>query len=151
MWGIDLSKIAVQYAAQRYTSINFAVANIYRLPILPDSVDLIIQILAPTHEAEYARVLKQGGYLVTITPNADHLWALKAHIYETPHKHQPKVPSFTHFTLRDKATIRDSIVLDNPEDIQAIFRMTPYYWRASQGVREQVGLLNQLETENWFE
>ena len=146
MWGIDLSKVGVQYAAQRYASINFAVANIYRLPILPSSVDLIIQILAPTHEAEYARILKKDGYLVTVTPNTDHLWALKSHIYETPRKHQPKIPDFTHFTLLDKATIHGSISLDNPEDIQSIFRMTPYYWRASEAVRERVGSLERLET-----
>ena len=147
MWGIDLSKIAIQYAAQSYPKINFAVGNAYHLPVLPNSVDLIIQILAPTNEAEYARVLKKDGFLVTITPNTEHLWAIKEQIYETPNKHQPKALDFTHFVLQDKAMINDRICLEEQSDIQSIFRMTPYYWRVSQTARERVESLHRLETE----
>lgn len=147
LWGIDLSKIAIQYAAQRYQAIRFAVANSFRLPILPNSLDLILQILAPGNEAEYARTLKKGGYLVTITPNTEHLWQMREVIYERPNKHQPKEEKRIHFVQQERVTIRDTITLDNQDDIRAIFQMTPYYWRASKAGREKVELLTTLRTQ----
>ncbi len=147
LWGIDLSKSAIHYAAQSYRNIRFAVANSYRLPILPNSLDLIIQILAPGDEAEYARVLRKGSHLVTVTPNVDHLWQMREVIYEKPNKHRPKEVERIHFTQQESATIHDAITLDNPADISSIFQMTPYYWRSSNAARKKVEALTALETQ----
>jgi 23S rRNA (guanine745-N1)-methyltransferase len=42
--------------------------------------------------------------------------------------------------------VTDTIVLQSQEDIQAVFRMTPYYFHTSEKDKEKLLSLTQLQT-----
>jgi 23S rRNA (guanine745-N1)-methyltransferase len=58
--GLDISKFAVQKAANKYSNHHFAVASTFQLPLENDSQDAILQIFAPSSELEIHRVLKSN-------------------------------------------------------------------------------------------
>src|SRR5262245_29759460 len=69
--GVDSSPDMLSYARQRVPGAEFHVAELDRLPLPDDAVDVIVCALAPEHVprldpvvAEFARVLRPGGDLV---------------------------------------------------------------------------------------
>ena len=68
IYGIDVSKKAVQYAAKKSREIRFAVGTNYRLPFLRSSMDCILSLFAPRDEEEFAAVLKPQGALIVAAP-----------------------------------------------------------------------------------
>ena len=67
-FGVDISKSAVNYAVKRDKKINFIVSSNFNLPIMPNTMDVIIRNFAPSDTAELKRVLKDNGRLVVVTP-----------------------------------------------------------------------------------
>ncbi|MFT5311807.1 MAG: 23S rRNA (guanine745-N1)-methyltransferase [Paraglaciecola sp.] len=130
--GIDISKIAVQKAAKRYTENSFAVASSYKLPLADKSQDVIIQIFAPSGDTEIKRVLNQQGIWVQVNPAAQHLQQLKQALYDRPlqHKAQDNVPEG--FVLLNEETLSFELQLDNPQQRMNLLMMTPFYWSAQQ-------------------
>jgi len=57
------------------------------------------------------------------------------HIYDTPRDNPPTPLETEGFTLVETREVRDIIHLSCNEDIQALFRMTPYYYKT--GARDQ--------------
>ena len=106
--GVDISKTALQYASKRFS------------PFVPE---------------EFARVLKPGGHLLRAYPLREHLWELKALIYDTPRDNPPTPLEPEGFTLVETREVRDIIHLSCNEDILSLFRMTPYYYKT--GAKDQ--------------
>lgn len=77
--GIDIAKEAVRLAAKRYHhAIRFAVADVKRrIPVADASVALLLNIFAPRHPAEFARVVAPGGTLLIAIPGPRHLIELR--------------------------------------------------------------------------
>ncbi len=75
--GMDLSKEAVHLAAREYPGSMWCVADLARCPLTSNSTDLILNILSPGNYAEFQRVLKPGGVLLKVIPNAGHLSQLR--------------------------------------------------------------------------
>ena len=133
--GVDISKTALQYAAKRSPAFTLCVASCAHLPVEDGSVDEVLNIFSPFVPEEFARVLKRSGYLLRAYPLREHLWELKALIYDTP-RDNPLTPLETEgFTLVETREVRDIIHLPCTEDILALFRMTPYYYKT--GVKDQ--------------
>ena len=133
--GVDISKTALQYAAKRSSDFTLCVASCAHLPVEDGSVDEVLNIFSPFVPEEFARVLKRGGYLLRAYPLCEHLWELKALIYDTPRDNPPTPLESEGFTLVETREVRDRIHLPCNEDIQALFRMTPYYYKT--GVKDQ--------------
>jgi 23S rRNA (guanine745-N1)-methyltransferase len=77
--GVDLSALAVELAARRYSEAAWAVANADRsLPYATGAFDLILSIDARLHPAEMRRVLKAEGRLLVAVPAPDDLVELRA-------------------------------------------------------------------------
>ena len=77
--GIDLSPAAADYAARRFPSLTWVVANAdRRLPLLDRAVDLVISLHGRRNPAECARILKPGGFVVIAVPARDDLLELRA-------------------------------------------------------------------------
>ncbi|WP_155350567.1 putative RNA methyltransferase [Acrocarpospora pleiomorpha] len=71
---LDVSKHALKRAARAHPRIGAVVADVWRpLPVKADALDVLLNVFAPRNPGEFARVLKPGGMLVTVTPGADHL------------------------------------------------------------------------------
>jgi 23S rRNA (guanine745-N1)-methyltransferase len=74
---IDSSAPALRRAARADPRIASVVCDAWReLPLLDDSVQLLLNVFAPRNGAEYARVLRPDGALLVVTPGPGHLLEL---------------------------------------------------------------------------
>ena len=133
--GVDISKAALQYAARRLPGLTLCVASCARLPVETASVDVLLNIFSPFVPEEFARVLKPGGRLLRAYPLREHLWELKQLVYDEPRENPPTPLEADGFALAETREIRDAVHLPCNEDIQALFRMTPYYYKT--GAKDQ--------------
>ena len=145
VYGFDISREMVRLAAKRGNGIYF-VANMASIPVKDDSFDYAVHLFAPFHEKEFARVLKPGGRLYTVIPGKEHLYGLKQAIYETPYYNDEKLPQTQQLQLVGTQTVTAAITLGSQEDIDAVFRMTPYYFHTSAQDKEKLAAIDTLET-----
>lgn len=134
-FGLDVSKSAIRAAAKRYPQVTFCVASSHRLPFADASQDAIIRIYAPCKGEELARVVKPGGWVITVTPGPRHLMELKGLIYEEVHLHAPHSEQLDGFSLKHEQSLGYEMTLNGGEAV-ALLQMTPFAWRAKPEVRE---------------
>ena len=144
-YGFDLSKEMVRLAAKRGGAVYF-VANMKAVPVADSSFDIATHLFAPFMEHEFARVLAPGGALITVIPGARHLLGLKEAVYDTPYLNDEKLPVTTQLVLEGSRKLAGSVVLETAEDIEAVFQMTPYYYRTSERDRAKLAGRTMLET-----
>jgi len=83
--GIDLSVAAVERAAQRFPQLTWAVANAdRRLPLLSESVEIVLSLHARRNPVECARVLAPSRFLLVAVPAPDDLVELRERIQGKP-------------------------------------------------------------------
>lgn len=140
--GFDLSKEMVRLAAKRKLDALFFVANLAAVPLPDSSVDAALHLFAPFHEETFARLLKDNGVLLSVVPGKRHLFELKEAVYDTPYENDEQLPQTTLLTLTGTKKVTAKIRIDTPEDIRALFAMTPYVHRTS---KEGIARLEQLE------
>lgn len=145
--GIDISKDAVAIAAKRLKEGQFAVASSFHLPIESNSVDVLINCFSPLCLKEFARVLKKGGVFLYVVPAPKHLWQLKEALYENPYENPLKEEHYDGFELTETVNAEKEIFIDNNEDINNLFKMTPYVYRSPKQA-QQVLLKAQNLTVN---
>ena len=124
----------------------YFVANMRAIPVADASIDAATHLFAPFNEYEFVRVLKLGASLYTVIPGARHLWGLKEVLYDTPYLNDEKLPQTTELELVSTRKVTAQITLATPADIEAVFQMTPYYYRTRRGDRERLANLDQLQT-----
>lgn len=142
--GIDISKDALKYAAKRCKKATFAVASISDIPLPDSSVDAVLNIFAPDSTKEFSRVLKNDGRLIEVLPLENHLFELKEKIYKNPYKNPIPEYEKTGFKLQSVTEVKYKINLENNEDINALFKMTPYYYKTSRDDQQKVENLTEL-------
>lgn len=145
MAGIDISKFSLQKAAKRYPGISFAVASAYRLPAAEQSVDLLLNVFSPLAIDEFRRVLRPGGTYLYVVPAARHLWELKQVLYDRPYPNEERETPYEGFLYREIIPVDYAVRLPAPADIQALFQMTPYYWKTPRAGAERLAELEELE------
>ncbi len=149
VYGFDLSKEMVRLAAKRGGATCF-VANLVSIPVADGSFDYATHLFAPFHEREFSRILKPGGTLFSVVPGKKHLWALKEKLYDDPYPNDEALPATEALQLCGTQKIAAEITLRSAQDIDAVFRMTPYYYHTSQKDKDKLGGLNTLTTEIEF-
>ncbi len=145
VYGFDISREMVRLAAKRGNG-TFFVANMAAIPVASESMDYATHLFAPFNEEAFCRVLKSGGRLYTVVPGQKHLWGLKSTLYETPYENDEKHPETKNLQLVSTQKVTDTITLASQEDIQAVFRMTPYYFHTSLSDKAKLEGLESLET-----
>ncbi len=135
IWGLDVAKVAIRYAAKRYSQVQFCVASSHRLPFDDGSLDAVVRIFAPCKAQELARVVKPGGVVITATPGPRHLMQLKGLIYQEVLLHSEEVESLPGFVEEQTQRIGWAMTL-NGEEAAALLQMTPFAWRARPEVWE---------------
>ncbi|PHR85939.1 MAG: 23S rRNA (guanine(745)-N(1))-methyltransferase [Moritella sp.] len=136
--GLDIPKSAIRFAAKRYKTISFCVASAYNTPFADASQDLVIRIYAPSQDAELARIIKIGGYLLTVTPAAEHLFELKQKIYQTPEKHDMSIEPIAGFEVVEQQRLTHEITLTQAKDSKNLLEMTPLAWKMSDEQKAQL-------------
>lgn len=149
VYGFDISKEMVRLAAKRGGG-RYFVANLAAIPAQDASFDWATHLFAPFNEREFARVLKPGGRLYTVIPGRRHLWGLKERLYENPYPNDEKLPAASLLTLQGTQKVTAAITLASPADIEAVFRMTPYYFHTSPKDKAKLEGLSTLQTEIEF-
>ena len=139
---LDVARMHIDEGDGAGVPIDFEVVDAQDIPYADASYDVITMAYGirnmPERDralAEMFRVLKPGGYLLRAYPLREHLWELKALIYDTPRDNPPTPLETEGFTLVETREVRDIIHLPCTEDILALFRMTPYYYKT--GVKDQ--------------
>jgi 23S rRNA (guanine745-N1)-methyltransferase len=151
MAGTDISKQILRLAARRTAAVEFAVASSYHLPVADGGIDLLIDCFSPLALEEFRRVLAPGGRFLYVVPSADHLWGLKQVLYDRPYPNEVKetpYEGFRYVTIRHVETV---IHLDSRQDIQALFQMTPYYWKTPKNGAARLAALDSLDTAVSFD
>ncbi len=148
--GIDVSRDAIHAASLRDKSLHLAVASIFDLPVADESCDILINLFAPYDSAEFSRVLKKDGILIRAFPAEQHLWELKCAVYDTPYENEIDTLSLDGFSLLQKETVAFPLRLTEQAMIDALFKMTPYYYKTSREGQARLAALPFLETRAAF-
>lgn len=148
-YGLDVSRVAIRYAAKRYRSVRFCVASSQRLPFADNSMDAVIRIFAPCNTDELARVVKPGGIVITATPGARHLFQLKEQIYSQVILHPQAEEVMPGFMLRETFTPAWNMTLTGPEAV-TLLQMTPFAWRARPELWQTLAQASQFACETDF-
>ena len=145
VFGFDISREMVLLAAKRGHGTYF-VANMASIPVEEASFDYAVHLFAPFNEKEFARILKPGGRLYTVIPGSEHLYGLKEAVYDTPYHNDEKLPQTQKLKLVGTRKIVGAITLKSADDIDAVFRMTPYYFHTSTRDKEKLVAYDTLDT-----
>lgn len=151
MMGVDISKFALDKASKKDKDIAYAVGSIFHLPVGESCCDLLLNLFAPYCEEEFLRVLKPGGLMAMVIPGERHLWELKQVLYDKPYPNEVKDDTLDGFEPVDRQTVQERIQLCCQQDIDNLFKMTPYYYKTPQEGAERLLKLSELETEIAFE
>lgn len=149
-FGIDISKDALEFAFKRKCGFATAVASVFSLPFADNSLDAVFNVFAPEADGEFRRVLKKGGLLIEVIPLENHLFELKKEIYEKPYLNEVPKAVLHGFELAEEIKIRKEITVDNNEDIQNLFKMTPYYYKTGKEDQQKIDSLKCLKTQAEF-
>ena len=145
--GIDLSKNGVRHAAKAASRANtealLAVAGIFDLPVRDGAADAVVSLFAPVCEQEFLRVLKPGGILVLAGAGPDHLYSFKKVLYDTPYQNEPRADVPTQMKRIAAERLAFDMELDSAA-LQALFAMTPYFYRTSEAGRARLSALPSL-------
>lgn len=150
MLAFDISRDAARLAAKACKSASVAVASCYSIPVADGVIDVAMNVFSPLAPREIHRALTDGGLYIVAYPGEDHLFDLKAAIYDNPYKNQPESKAPDGFTLRSRERIFYEIDLDSNEKIKALFSMTPYAYRTGKKERDRLDDLAKLHTRVEF-
>lgn len=151
IYGVDIAKCAADAAAKNCKNAEFAVGSVFHLPVTDNSCDVLMSLFAPYCGEEFRRVLKPQGKMVLVIPGKTHLWELKKAVYDTPYENEVQDYALDGFEFLGAEKISYEIFIDNPEDIQSLFSMTPYYYKTGRQEHSRLEALKELHTEVSFE
>ncbi|WP_034944829.1 23S rRNA (guanine(745)-N(1))-methyltransferase [Erwinia oleae] len=149
VYGLDVSRVAIRYGAKRYRNVVFCVASSHRLPFAENQFDAVLRIYAPCKAEELARVVKEQGYVVTVTPGPRHLIQFKALIYQDVKLHDDTPEKMPGFELIEQQSLAYPFSL-NSEESAALLQMTPLAWRARPEVWGVLATTPQFDCETDF-
>ena len=129
MLGLDISKVAVRYAAKRYKHIDFCVASAYQVPLKSESADLVVRIYAPSKAQELLRLIKKNGYLITVTPAPRHLYQIREAIYEQVNAHEQENEAVEDFTKVQQISLNYDLKITEQQQLKDLINMTPFAWK----------------------
>jgi len=115
--GLDLSVAAVDFAARRFPTQTWVVANAdRRLPLQDACLDVVLSIHGRRNPPECARALKSDGLLVVALPASDDLMELRTFL-QGRSVERDRVEAMLHehnsdFELVERVSIRERLTLD---------------------------------------
>ena len=147
--GFDIAKPAVRLAAKALPAAKYAVASSFAQPVRTGWADLLLNCFSPFAQEEFRRVLRPGGRMIYVVPGAEHLYQMKAVLYDTPYKNPVQEVAYPGFRAIGEREVQGTITVPH-DQLEALFAMTPYYWKTPRGGAERLAALSQLETDISF-
>ncbi|MBR6957002.1 MAG: methyltransferase domain-containing protein, partial [Erysipelotrichaceae bacterium] len=87
-YGCDLAKKGVAMAAKAVREATLFVGNVFHLPFENGTLDGLMSVFCPYSAEEFSRVIRDGGYVIAVTPGKQHLYQIKQIVYEKPYYNQ---------------------------------------------------------------
>lgn len=131
VYGLDIAKIAIKYAAKRYPNCQFTVASSHRLPFADQSLHGVVRIYAPCKGEELHRTIKDGGYLFTVTPASHHLYEFRQAAYDEIRLHDETAENIEGFVVVEEKKLTYNMTLTGEEALH-LLDMTPFAWKLNQ-------------------
>ena len=149
VFGLDISKVAIRYAAKKYPDCHFSVASSQRLPFQSNSLDLVLRIYAPCHQDELIRCIDDNGSIVTVTPAARHLYQLRELLYDGVRLHSEEAETFSGFTLAHEEKLNYPMSLSGSDALD-LLQMTPFAWKATPEIKANLAKADKFSCEADF-
>ncbi len=149
-YAFDISKDAVKASSKLNKRLNCAVASAYRQPFSNNCFDLIYNVFSPLALDEVKRVLKPGGVFIMAIPDEEHLFELKARIYDTPYKNTVENTALSGFELVSDEPLHYTMEIKSGEDVVSLFKMTPYAYRTKKENAERILSLDSISVSAHF-
>lgn len=147
-YGIDISKDILAVGSKR-GGISLAVASASELPFADESLDIVMSVFAPSFD-DTVRVLKKGGTYIKVIPLERHLIQLKEAVYDDVYLNKGENEALNGLELIEKHDLEQVIHLESNGDIDALFKMTPYYYKTSQKDQQKLAVLDSLDVLTQF-
>ena len=135
--GFDISKDAIQLAASNFFPDAFwCVADLAHSPFAESAFDVILNIFSPSQYQEFDRVLKPGGKVIKVVPNAQYLIELREQLYalDTTKREYDNQQVVDRFYEIYPDAISEEVAYSVALDAQShgwLMEMTPLSWGAS--------------------
>ena len=95
------------------------------------------------------RVLRPGGRMIYVVPGAEHLYQMKAVLYDTPYKNPVQEVAYPGFRAIGEREVQGTITVPH-DQLEALFAMTPYYWKTPRDGAARLAALPELTTDIAF-
>jgi len=138
VYGVDIAKETVKIAAKRYKDCHFSVGTLSKLSFSDNYFAWLVSVYAPILETEFTRILKNEGYLLTVTPAEQHLFELKQLIYKQANEHDVSKTPINNLTLIEEQKLTYPMTFDNSTDVLNLLAMTPFAFKASKELLTQI-------------
>ena len=146
LWGVDISKDAVRYAAGRSKKARFLAGTAAALPFADGGADAVLSMFALTVGEEYARVLRDGGIFIQVLAGSEHLMGLKSIIYpEILRREKHQQEELPDFALLHHETLEFAFSLEDGRQVGNLLSMTPHFWRISREGAERLANTSRLD------
>lgn len=149
LYGVDLSKTGIDFAAKRLKTARYAVASAAALPFGDEVFDAVFCVFAPVFIKEYARVIKKDGKLIIAVPAEKHLYALKQKLYDAPYLNDRQAFTADGFGKEFEGVITSDFTVTG-DDVEKLIAMTPYAYKTSPDRLNSVKTLPSLQVEREF-
>lgn len=150
VYGFDVSKFALQQAAKAKHNVHYAVASVKELPLKDACCDVILSVFAPIYIEENNRILKEKGFFIKVEPAPKHLYELKQILYQEVYDNESEAQVYQGMKLIHEEILDYTCDLQSQSDIQALFQMTPYYYRSPKDTSAKLEAMNALHTRISF-
>lgn len=150
VFAFDISKDAARRTAKLNPRISVSVASAYSMPFSDGSVDVAVNLFSPLAKEEILRILAPSGKFILVYPEREHLFGLKAAIYDTPYKNNPESTELSGFSLLHSERLRYEMNIEGKEAVKSLFMMTPYAYRTGKAERERGLALSNIKTDADF-
>ena len=147
--GLDIAKNAILAAAKKHPEGQYVVASSDKVPFASAHFDMLMKIYAPANDDELRRIVKPGGYLLTVTPGPRHLWQLREFIYRKVKEHPVEAEIPEGFVKLSDERLQFEITPSSDERL-ALLQMTPFAWRANDKIRNTIANAGELAIETDF-
>ncbi|KGJ86720.1 23S rRNA (guanine(745)-N(1))-methyltransferase [Colwellia psychrerythraea] len=150
VYGVDIAKETIKIAAKRYQNCFFSVATLSDLPYANEQFGWVYSVYAPILENEFSRILQKNGYFLTVTPADNHLFELKSMIYRQANKHDTTKQVIEQLTLVEEQRLNYPMNFTDSNDVLNLLAMTPFAFKASEEVIEQLKQQKQFNCQADF-
>ena len=147
--GFDLSKETVRLASKLLPGAAFCVGGSFCAPVRDGWADLLLNCFSPFAQEEFRRVLRPGGRMIYVVPGAEHLYQMKAVLYDTPYKNPVQEVAYEGFRPIGEREVSGRITVPAGQ-LEALFAMTPYYWKTPRDGAARLAALPELTTDIAF-